>query len=257
MPTPHPHNRDSRGEGVLDPRCASACSSWPPSPACSRSAPGAAAARRCRHLQAKLAREMRLAGTFSGAYVRDLDTRPDRLRAPGPTSRGCPPRWRSSTRAATALLKLGPDATLPTIAVTAAPLDARRRAARRPGTSGAAATRRSTARGSLSWRRSLQAGGIARVAGLGARRRVALRPAARLLRHRRLLDRDIGGVLGALTVGRGFSTDAEARPRRREVAGARTARRRHQGRRRDEHRHRARPARGRSATGRSPPRSAT
>lgn len=156
-------------------------------------------------LQAKLGREMSLAGAFSGAYVRDLDTgqavfarKPDVPRVPASVEK----LYTTST----SLLKLGPDATLPTVAVTAAPLD--------PG---------GVLRGDLVIRgggdptldrariaqlaSSLQAGGIARIAGsvLGDESRFDLLRGS--YDTGGSYDRDIGGVLGALTVGRGFSTD--------------------------------------------------
>ena len=156
-------------------------------------------------LQTKLGREMRLAGTFSGAYVRDLDTgqtvfarKPDVARVPASVEK----LYTTST----SLLKLGPDSTLPTVAVTAAPLDAagvlRGDLVLKGGGDPTLDRARITQLAS-----SLQAGGVDRIAGsvLGDETRFDL--------LRGSYDtggadgRDLGGVLGALTVGRGFSTE--------------------------------------------------
>ncbi|MDP9345859.1 MAG: D-alanyl-D-alanine carboxypeptidase/D-alanyl-D-alanine-endopeptidase [Actinomycetota bacterium] len=158
-------------------------------------------------LQAKLGREMGLAGTFSGAYVRDLDTgqalfarRPDVARVPASVQK----LYTTST----SLLRLGPDATLPTVALTAAPLDAggvlRGDLVVRGGGDPTLDRARIAQLAS-----SLQAGGIARIAGsvLGDESRFDLLRGS--YDTGGSYDRDMGGVLGALTVGRGFSTDLE------------------------------------------------
>ncbi len=156
-------------------------------------------------LQAKLGREMRFAGTFSGAYVRDLDTgstvfarRPDVARVPASVQK----LYTTST----SLLKLGPDATLPTTAVTAAALDAggvlRGDLVLKGGGDPTLDRARIAQLAS-----SLQAGGVTRIAGsvLGDESRFDLLRGS--YDTGGSYDRDIGGVLGALTVGRGFSTD--------------------------------------------------
>jgi D-alanyl-D-alanine carboxypeptidase/D-alanyl-D-alanine-endopeptidase (penicillin-binding protein 4) len=74
---------------------------------------GAASAISTPTLRAKLSREMRHAGGFSGAFVRDLDgqrtlfsSKPDALRAPASVEK--------LYTTASALMRFGPDATLPT-----------------------------------------------------------------------------------------------------------------------------------------------
>jgi D-alanyl-D-alanine carboxypeptidase/D-alanyl-D-alanine-endopeptidase (penicillin-binding protein 4) len=169
-------------------------------------APGAAAAS-LPALQAKLGREMRLAGTYSGAYVRDLDTgqtvfarRPDVARVPASVEK----LYTTST----SLLRLGPDATLPTVAATAAPLDAggvlRGDLVLRGGGDPTLDRARIAQLAS-----SLQVGGITRIAGsvLGDESRFDLLRGS--YDTGGAYDRDIGGVLGALTVGRGFSTELQ------------------------------------------------
>ena len=167
-------------------------------------APGAVAAP-LPALQAKLSRELRLAGTFSGAYVRDLDTgqtlfsaKPDVARVPASVEK----LYTTSS----ALLKLGPDATLPTVAVTAAPLDTvgvlRGDLVLKGGGDPTLDRARIAQLAS-----SLQAGGVERIAGsvLGDETRFDLLRGS--YDTGGSYDRDVGGVLGALTVGRGFSTD--------------------------------------------------
>lgn len=169
-------------------------------------APGAVAAP-LGALQTKLGREMRLAGTFSGAYVRDLDTgqalftrKPDVARVPASVEK----LYTTSS----ALLKLGPDATLPTVAVTAAPLDAAGVLRGDLVLKGGGDPTLDRAR-IAQLASSLQAGGIDRIAGsvLGDETRFDLLRGS--YDTGGSYDRDIGGVLGALTVGRGFSTDLE------------------------------------------------
>ena len=158
-------------------------------------------------LQAKLGHEMSLAGTSSGAYVRDLDTgqavfarRPDVARVPASVEK----LYTTSA----SLLKLGPDATLPTVALTAAPLDAggvlRGDLVLKGGGDPTLDRARIAQLAS-----SLQAGGIARIAGsvLGDETRFDLLRGS--YDTGGSYDRDIGGVLGALTVGRGFSTQLQ------------------------------------------------
>lgn len=68
-------------------------------------------------LQAKLAREMRLAGPASGAYVRDLDSGEELFALRENASR-TPASVEKLYTTASALLRLGPSATLDTTAVT-------------------------------------------------------------------------------------------------------------------------------------------
>jgi serine-type D-Ala-D-Ala carboxypeptidase/endopeptidase (penicillin-binding protein 4) len=158
-------------------------------------------------LQAKLGREMRFAGAFSGAYVRDLDTGQSLYASRADTARS-PASVEKLYTTSTALLKLGPDATLPTQAVTSATLD--------PG---------GVLRGDLVLKgggdptldsprilqlaAAVQASGVARVAGsvLGDESRFDLLRGS--YDTGGSYDRDMGGVLGALTVGRGFSTNLQ------------------------------------------------
>lgn len=154
-------------------------------------------------LQAKLTREMRLAGTSSGAYVRDLDSgqavfadRPDVARVPASVEK--------LFTTSTSLLKLGPDATLPTTAVSAGAVDA-------AGVLRADLVLRGGGDPTLDRPRiaqlasALQTAGISRIAGsvLGDESRFDLLRGS--YDTGGAYDRDIGGVLGALTVGRGLS----------------------------------------------------
>ncbi|MGZ4276575.1 MAG: D-alanyl-D-alanine carboxypeptidase/D-alanyl-D-alanine endopeptidase [Solirubrobacteraceae bacterium] len=154
-------------------------------------------------LQAKLGREMRYAGTFSGAYVRDLDSgqtvfasKPDVARVPASVEK----LYTTST----ALLTLGPDATLPTAAVSSVAPDAggvvRGDLVLRGGGDPTLDRARIAQLAS-----ALQAAGVTRVAGsvLGDESRFDLLRGS--FDTGGAYDRDIGGVLGALTVGRGFS----------------------------------------------------
>lgn len=155
-------------------------------------------------LQAKLTREMRLAGTFSGAYVRDLDTGQSVFARKADTARS-PASVEKLYTTSTALLKLGPDATLPTAAVSSAALDAGGVLRGDLILKGGGDPTLDRARiGQLA--AAVQAAGVSRVAGsvLGDESRFDLLRGS--YDTGGSYDRDMGGVLGALTVGRGFST---------------------------------------------------
>lgn len=157
-------------------------------------------------LSAKLSSQMARAGPFAGAYVRDLTTG-QILYAYVPDGRRIPASVQKLYTTATALLRMGPDETFPTTVLGAGALD-----------------ELGVWRGNLYLRgggdptldrddiaalaRSLDVGaGIVRVDGsvLGDESQFdALRGAE----HSGFaFDDDMGGVLGALTVGRGFARD--------------------------------------------------
>jgi D-alanyl-D-alanine carboxypeptidase/D-alanyl-D-alanine-endopeptidase (penicillin-binding protein 4) len=166
---------------------------------------GAASAISTPTLQAKLTREMRHAGGFSGAFVRDLDgqrtlfaAKPDAPRAPASVEK--------LYTTASALMRFGPDATLPTAVAGRGFLD--------PD---------GVWRGDLYLRgggdptlahddlqrlsRAVGEAGVLRVDGsvLGDESRFdALRGS---FDTGGAYDRDIGGVLSALALNRGFSKD--------------------------------------------------
>lgn len=156
-------------------------------------------------LQTKLTREMRLAGTFSGAYVRDLDTGQSIFARNADTARS-PASVEKLYTTSTALLKLGPDATLPTVAVTSAAVDAGGVLRGDLVLKGGGDPTLDRARiGQLA--AAVQAAGVSRVAGsvLGDESRFDLLRGS--YDTGGSYDGDMGGVLGALTVGRGFSTN--------------------------------------------------
>jgi serine-type D-Ala-D-Ala carboxypeptidase/endopeptidase (penicillin-binding protein 4) len=169
-------------------------------------------------LRIKLSREMRFAGTLAGAYVRDLDTGEEIYARKENVAR--PPA--SVTKlytTATALLRFGPDATLRTRVLGAGALDPQ-----------------GVWRGDL----YLQGGGdptlsraqIAALASTFTAQTGIRRVAGSVLGDESLfdaqrggartgfaVDRDIGGVLSALAVSRGFSRDgAPAREAARRLA---------------------------------------
>jgi serine-type D-Ala-D-Ala carboxypeptidase/endopeptidase (penicillin-binding protein 4) len=166
---------------------------------------GAASAISTPTLKAKLGREMRHAGVFSGAFVRDLDgqrtlfsSKPDAPRAPASVEK--------LYTTAAALMRFGPDATLSTSVAGGGFLDPDGvwrgdlylRGGGDPTLGGDDLQRLSRAVGQA---------GILRVDGsiLGDESRLdTLRGS---YDSGGAYDRDIGGVLGALTLNRGFSKD--------------------------------------------------
>jgi D-alanyl-D-alanine carboxypeptidase/D-alanyl-D-alanine-endopeptidase (penicillin-binding protein 4) len=166
---------------------------------------GAASAISTPTLKAKLGREMRHAGVFSGAFVRDLDgqrtlfsSKPDAPRAPASVEK--------LYTTAAALMRFGPDATLSTSVAGRGFLDPdgvwRGDLYLRGGgdpTLGRDDLQRLS--------RAVEQAGILRVDGsiLGDESRLdTLRGS---YDTGGAYDRDIGGVLGALTFNRGFSRD--------------------------------------------------
>jgi serine-type D-Ala-D-Ala carboxypeptidase/endopeptidase (penicillin-binding protein 4) len=166
---------------------------------------GAASAISTPTLKAKLGREMRHAGVFSGAFVRDLDgqrtlfsSKPDAPRAPASVEK--------LYTTAAALMRFGPDATLSTSVAGRGFLDPDGvwrgdlylRGGGDPTLGGDDLQRLSRAVGQA---------GILRVDGsiLGDESRLdTLRGS---YDSGGAYDRDMGGVLGALTLNRGFSKD--------------------------------------------------
>ena len=166
---------------------------------------GAASAISAPTLQAKLAREMRHAGGFSGAYVRDLDSRRTLFaaKADGPRA---PASLEKLYTTASALMRFGPDATLPTTVAGRGFLDPdgvwRGDLYLRGGgdpTLGPDDLQRLS--------RALDAAGILRVDGsvLGDESRFDLLRGS--FDTGGAYDRDIGGVLSALALNRGFAKD--------------------------------------------------
>ncbi|HEX7298985.1 MAG TPA: D-alanyl-D-alanine carboxypeptidase/D-alanyl-D-alanine-endopeptidase [Solirubrobacteraceae bacterium] len=168
---------------------------------------GAAQAISAPTLQSKLTREMRYAGTFSGVFVRDLDT--DRtLFASKPDVARVPASVQKLYTTAAALLRFGPDATFSTTVAGRGFLDPE-----------------GVWRGDLYLRgggdptlerddlqtlaATVAGGGILRVAGsvLGDESRFdALRGS---FDSGGAYDRDIGGVLSALALQRGYAKDGQ------------------------------------------------
>jgi D-alanyl-D-alanine carboxypeptidase/D-alanyl-D-alanine-endopeptidase (penicillin-binding protein 4) len=166
---------------------------------------GAASAISTATLQAKLTREMGHAGGFSGAFVRDLDSQ-QTLFASKPDAPRAPASVEKLYTTASALMRFGPDATLPTSVAGRGFLDP-------DGV----------------WRGDLYVRGggdptlgrddLQRLAGAVGEAGVVrvdgsvLGDESRFDRLRGSFDtggaydRDIGGVLGALTLNRGFSKD--------------------------------------------------
>ena len=168
---------------------------------------GAASAISTATLQAKLTREMRHAGGFSGAFVRDLDSQ-QTLFASKPDAPRAPASVEKLYTTASALMRFGPDATLPTSVAGRGFLD--------PD---------GVWRGDL----YLRGGGdptlgrddLQRLAGAVGEAGVLRVDGSVLGDESRFdslrgsfdtggaYDRDIGGVLGALTLNRGFSKDGK------------------------------------------------
>ena len=166
---------------------------------------GAASAISAPTLQAKLAREMRHAGGFSGAYVRDLDSERTLFAAKADAPRA-PASVEKLYTTASALMRFGPDATLPTTVAGRGVLDPdgvwRGDLYLRGGgdpTLGPDDLQRLS--------RALGAAGILRVDGavLGDESRFDLLRGS--FDTAGAYDRDIGGVLSALALNRGFSKD--------------------------------------------------
>ena len=166
---------------------------------------GAASAISAPTLQAKLAREMRHAGGFSGAYVRDLDSERTLFAAKADAPRA-PASVEKLYTTASALMRFGPDATLPTTVAGRGFLDPdgvwRGDLYLRGGgdpTLGPDDLRRLS--------RALAAAGVLRVDGsvLGDESRFDLLRGS--FDTGGAYDRDIGGVLSALALNRGFSKD--------------------------------------------------
>ena len=168
---------------------------------------GAASAISTATLQAKLTREMRHAGGFSGAFVRDLDSR-QTLFASKPDAPRAPASVEKLYTTASALMRFGPDATLSTSVAGRGFLD--------PD---------GVWRGDL----YLRGGGdptlgrddLQRLAGAVGEAGILRVDGSVLGDESRFdslrgsfdtggaYDRDIGGVLGALTLNRGFSKDGK------------------------------------------------
>ncbi|MGZ8633353.1 MAG: D-alanyl-D-alanine carboxypeptidase, partial [Solirubrobacteraceae bacterium] len=166
---------------------------------------GAASAISAPTFQAKLAREMRHAGGFSGAFVRDLDSRRTLFAAKADAPRA-PASVEKLYTTASSLMRFGPDATLPTTVAGRGFLDPdgvwRGDLYLRGGgdpTLGPDDLQRLS--------RALDAAGILRVDGsvLGDESRFDLLRGS--FDTGGAYDRDIGGVLSALALNRGFSKD--------------------------------------------------
>jgi serine-type D-Ala-D-Ala carboxypeptidase/endopeptidase (penicillin-binding protein 4) len=170
-------------------------------------------------LQSKLTREMGLAGTFSGAYVRDLDTGAILFAAKQDVAR-TPASVEKLYTTATALLRFGPDAALTTTVAGEGALDPVGvwrgnlflRGGGDPSLDRAAIARLAG---------TLEAAGISRVAGsiLGDEGLFdALRGS---FDTGFAYDRDIGGILSALSVSGGWSKDGSpAKEAARRLAAA-------------------------------------
>jgi D-alanyl-D-alanine carboxypeptidase/D-alanyl-D-alanine-endopeptidase (penicillin-binding protein 4) len=166
---------------------------------------GAASAISTPTLQAKLTREMRHAGGFSGAFVRDLDSQRT-LFAAKPDAPRAPASVEKLYTTASALMRFGPDATLPTAVAGRGFLDPDgvwRGDLYLRGGGDPTLARDDLQRLS----RAVGEAGILRVDGsvLGDESRFdALRGS---FDTGGAYDRDIGGVLSALALNRGFSKD--------------------------------------------------
>jgi D-alanyl-D-alanine carboxypeptidase/D-alanyl-D-alanine-endopeptidase (penicillin-binding protein 4) len=166
---------------------------------------GAASAISTPTLQAKLTREMRHAGAFSGAFVRDLDSQRTLFAAKADAPRA-PASVEKLYTTASALMRFGPDATLPTAVAGRGFLDPDgvwRGDLYLRGGGDPTLARDDLQRLS----RAVGEAGILRVDGsvLGDESRFdALRGS---FDTGGAYDRDIGGVLSALALNRGFSKD--------------------------------------------------
>jgi serine-type D-Ala-D-Ala carboxypeptidase/endopeptidase (penicillin-binding protein 4) len=166
---------------------------------------GAASAISTPTLQAKLAREMRHAGAFSGAFVRDLDSQRTLFAAKADAPRA-PASVEKLYTTASALMRFGPDATLPTAVAGRGFLDPDGvwrgdlylRGGGDPTLAPDDLQRLSQALGEA---------GILRVDGsvLGDESRFDVLRGS--FDTGGAYDRDIGGVLSALALNRGFSRD--------------------------------------------------
>jgi len=182
--------------------------------------PGAAQAISAPTLQAKLGREMRHAGPFAGAYVRDLDTKrtlfmakPDMPRPPASVEK----LYTTST----ALLRFGADARLHTQVVATGSLDPLGVWRGDIYLRGAGDPTLGQAQIALLAQTIAAQSGIRRIAGSVLGDESVFDSLRGSSRTGFALDRDIGGVLSGLTVGRGFSRDgAPAKDAARRLAKA-------------------------------------
>jgi serine-type D-Ala-D-Ala carboxypeptidase/endopeptidase (penicillin-binding protein 4) len=166
---------------------------------------GAASAISTPTLQAKLTREMRHAGAFSGAFVRDLDSQRTLFAAKADAPRA-PASVEKLYTTASALMRFGPDATLPTAVAGRGFLDPDGvwrgdlylRGGGDPTLAPDDLQRLSQALGEA---------GVLRVDGsvLGDESRFDVLRGS--FDTGGAYDRDIGGVLSALALNRGFSKD--------------------------------------------------
>jgi D-alanyl-D-alanine carboxypeptidase/D-alanyl-D-alanine-endopeptidase (penicillin-binding protein 4) len=166
---------------------------------------GAASAISTPTLQAKLTREMRHAGGFSGAFVRDLDSQRT-LFAAKPDAPRAPASVEKLYTTASALMRFGPDATLPTAVAGRGFLDPDgvwRGDLYLRGGGDPTLARDDLQRLS----RAVGEAGILRVDGsvLGDESRFDVLRGS--FDTGGAYDRDIGGVLSALALNRGFSKD--------------------------------------------------
>jgi serine-type D-Ala-D-Ala carboxypeptidase/endopeptidase (penicillin-binding protein 4) len=156
-------------------------------------------------LQAKLTREMRHAGGFSGAFVRDLDSQRTLFEAKADAPRA-PASVEKLYTTASVLMRFGPDATLPTAVAGRGFLDPDgvwRGDLYLHGGGDPTLGRDDLQR----LARALGAAGILRVEGsvLGDESRFDVLRGS--FDTGGAYDRDIGGVLSALALNRGFSKD--------------------------------------------------
>ena len=180
-------------------------SRWSPRSPSSRRAPRRRSRpRRCRPSST---REMRHAGGFSGAFVRDLDSRRDAVRRPSADAPRAPASVEKLYTTASALHALRARRDAADHGRRARVPRPRRRLARRPLPARRRRSRRSAATTCSASSRAVGAAGILRVDGsvLGDESRFDLLRGS--FDTGGAYDRDIGGVLGALALNRGFSKD--------------------------------------------------